>query len=513
MLVEDNPGDARLVVEALRDAPELAIALEHVESLASALERASRGDIDVVLLDLGLPDSEGLATLERFRAHFPHIPVVALTGLDDPDTALSAVQSGAQDFLVKGRIDGALLARAARYAVERHRLLTRVESLHQETARRLRRLSSLRAIDLAITASFDLRLTLGLILDHVIGELAVDAASVLLLDPASQELEFALGRGFMGTAADPPRVRLGDDHAGLAALDRRLVVVPHLADAPFGRPDAHAGEGFVSYAGAPLVAKGQVKGVLQVFHRSLLEPEPEWLEFFETLAGQAAIAVDNFHLFDGLEQSNLELTLAYDSTLEGWSRALDLRDKETEGHTQRVTEMTVRLARRMGLSESEVVQVRRGALLHDIGKMGIPDRILLKPGSLTAEEWEVMRRHPKVAYDLLWPISYLRPALDIPYAHHEKWDGSGYPRGLAGEAIPLAARLFAIADVWDALSSDRPYRPAWPAEKVRAHIAAESGKHFDPRVVRAFQQLGMAPAPPAPTDGVWDGMRDATGRG
>ncbi len=498
MLVEDNPGDARLVVEALREAEEFALALEHADSLAAALQRASRGDIDVVLLDLGLPDSEGLATLERFHGHYPHIPVVALTGLDDPQTALAAVQSGAQDYLVKGEIDGSLLARAARYAVERHRLHSRVEGLHLETARRLRRLSSLRAIDLAITASFDLRLTLGLILDHVVGELAVDAASVMLLDPASQELEFAQGRGFVGAATTPPRVRMGDDHAGVTALDRRIVVVPNLADAGFSRSDAYAGEGFVSYVGAPLVAKGQVKGVLQVFHRSHLEPEPEWLEFFETLAGQTAIAVDNFQLFEGLEQSNLELTLAYDSTLEGWSRALDLRDKETEGHTRRVTEMTVRLARRMGLGESEVVQARRGALLHDIGKMGIPDRILLKPGPLTDEEWEVMRRHPKYAYDLLWPIAYLRPALDIPYAHHEKWDGSGYPRGLQGDEIPLAARMFAIADVWDALSSDRPYRPAWPAEKVRAHVAAESGKHFDPRVVRVFQQLDLSPSPPVP---------------
>jgi HD-GYP domain-containing protein (c-di-GMP phosphodiesterase class II) len=151
--------------------------------------------------------------------------------------------------------------------------------------------------------------------------------------------------------------------------------------------------------------------------------------------------------------------------------------------------MTGRLARTMGLSETEMVHIRRGALLHDMGKMGVPDSILLKPGSLTAEEWGVMQMHPQYAFDMLSPIAYLRPALDIPYCHHEKWDGTGYPRGLKGEQIPLVARLFAVVDVWDALRSDRPYRAAWPEEKVRAHIRSLAGTHFDPRAVAAFWQL------------------------
>ncbi|HEX8683293.1 MAG TPA: HD-GYP domain-containing protein, partial [Ardenticatenaceae bacterium] len=186
---------------------------------------------------------------------------------------------------------------------------------------------------------------------------------------------------------------------------------------------------------------------------------------------------------------NIELALAYDATIEGWSRALDLRDKETEGHSLRVTEMTVELARTMGMSEEEIVQVRRGALLHDIGKMGIPDRILLKPGALDDEEWEIMRRHPTYGYEMLAPIAFLRPALDIPHAHHEKWDGTGYPRGLQGEQIPLAARIFAVVDVWDALRSDRPYRPAWEKERVLEHIRQGAGKHFDPRMVSSFLEM------------------------
>ncbi|TMC56054.1 MAG: HD-GYP domain-containing protein [Chloroflexi bacterium] len=183
----------------------------------------------------------------------------------------------------------------------------------------------------------------------------------------------------------------------------------------------------------------------------------------------------------------------YDATIEGWSRALDLRDKETEGHTQRVTQMTVRLAQALGVSDSELVQMRRGALLHDIGKMGVPDSILLKPGPLTDDEWVVMRKHPVFAYELLEPILFLRGALDIPHHHHEKWDGTGYPCGLKGEQIPLAARIFAVVDVWDALRSDRPYRPGWPEPKVLDHIGAQSGKHFDSTVVEVFMRLVRQP--------------------
>jgi putative nucleotidyltransferase with HDIG domain len=174
-------------------------------------------------------------------------------------------------------------------------------------------------------------------------------------------------------------------------------------------------------------------------------------------------------------------------------RALDLRDKETEGHTQRVTELTLKLARAAGMTEEELVHVRRGALLHDIGKMGVPDHILLKPGKLTDEEWVEMRKHPVFAYELLSPIAYLRPALDIPYCHHEKWDGTGYPRGLKGEQIPLAARLFAVADVWDALRSDRPYRQSWPKEKVIEHIKSLSGTHLDPKSVELFLSMMHEP--------------------
>ncbi len=210
------------------------------------------------------------------------------------------------------------------------------------------------------------------------------------------------------------------------------------------------------------------------------------MDYFKTLAGQAAIIIDNSKMFDGLQSSNMELRLAYDATIEGWSRAMDLRDKETEGHTQRVTEMTIRLAQEMRINVDQIIHIRRGALLHDIGKLGVPDAILLKPEKLTDDEMVIMRQHPQFAFDMLLPIEYLNPALDIPYCHHEKWDGTGYPRGLKGEQIPLAARLFTVIDVWDALRSDRPYRKAWPEEKVREYIQNQSGMIFDPNVVSKF---------------------------
>jgi PAS domain S-box-containing protein/putative nucleotidyltransferase with HDIG domain len=208
-----------------------------------------------------------------------------------------------------------------------------------------------------------------------------------------------------------------------------------------------------------------------------------------TLASQAAIAINNAQLFADLQRSNTSLTSAYDATIEGWSRAMDLRDKETEGHTLRVTDLTLRLARAMKISESELIHIRHGALLHDIGKMGVPDNILLKAEILTDDEWEKMRKHPEFAYEMLSSIRYLQPALAIPYCHHEKWDGTGYPRGLKGEEIPLVARIFSIVDVWDALINDRPYRPAWTEKQALEYIQDQSGKSFDPEVVKAFLEM------------------------
>ena len=361
--------------------------------------------------------------------------------------------------------------------------------LNAELEGRLERIHALREIDRAITGSLDLPFILGVVLDQVLGRLEVDAAAVLLYRPHQATLEYAARKGYRGPVLTGPAQRLDAGPAGRAVLDGHTQHFPDSSGVPGMLPEYARSEGFAAYWAVPLMAKGQVKGVLEVGHRSLLDHDSEWLEFLEALAGQAAIAIDNADLFEGLRRSNLELSLAYDATIEGWSRAMDLRDHETEGHSRRVTEMTLRLARAMGIGDAELVHVRRGALLHDIGKVGIPDRILLKPGPLTDEDWQVMRRHPTYAYEMLSPISFLRPALDIPYCHHEKWDGTGYPRLLKGEQIPQAARLFAAVDIWDALRSDRPYRKGWPEKRVCEHIASLAGTHLDPAVVAAFLRI------------------------
>jgi HD-GYP domain-containing protein (c-di-GMP phosphodiesterase class II) len=365
--------------------------------------------------------------------------------------------------------------------------------LFDEAQRRLQRLEALRNIDLAITSSLDLRLTLNVFLDQVTNLLGMHAASILLYNPQSRMLEYAGQRGFRTGALRHTHLRMGEGFAGRAALDRQIVTVANLSASAgdLVRAKLLPHEGFIAYRAVPLIAKGDIKGVLEVFHRAPLSPDPEWLGFLDSLATQAAIAIDNATLFDGLQRSNAELALAYDTTLEGWSRALELRDQETEGHTRRVTEMTVRLAQRVGISDAEIVHMRRGALLHDIGKMAVPDSILLKPGPLTEAEWVIMCKHPTYAHEMLSPIAYLRPALDIPYCHHEKWDGTGYPRRLKGDQIPLTARIFAIADVWDALTSDRPYRAAWSETKAYDYIREQVGRHFDPQMAQVFLEMNQ----------------------
>jgi HD-GYP domain-containing protein (c-di-GMP phosphodiesterase class II) len=377
--------------------------------------------------------------------------------------------------------------------------VTKYKDAEEKIQRQLKHLSALRAIDTLISSSFDLNLTLSILLSHVTSRLDVDAAAILLFNRESRFFEFTAGVGFRTDALQGTRLHMGEGYAGLAVLNRTTIHIPDLRrqKTDYLRSPVFYKESFVSYFGIPLIAKGQVCGVLEIFHRTLLDPDPDWLSFMETLAGQAAIAIENATLFRELQRSNVELMQAYDATIDGWSRALELRDRSTEGHTQRVAGLTLQLAHRMNFSETELVHIRRGAILHDIGKMAIPDSILLKSAPLTDEEWDIIRKHPRYAYDMLLPISYLRQALDIPLCHHEKWDGTGYPQGLKGDQIPLSARLFSIVDVFDAVTSDRPYRSAWPKEKALDYVRDQSGKHFDPNVIREFMKImteGQAPA-------------------
>ncbi len=361
-------------------------------------------------------------------------------------------------------------------------------TLNVELNRRLDRVAALRRIDLAIIEGQDLGLTLEVCLDQIVGQLCVDASVIHVWEAGTRTTLQTASRGLRhGALVSEPLIPREEFVSKPQENYRIGNLIDLTRDSRTRNPTPHLiGERFVSYFALPLTIKGQVKGILEIFHRKPLAPDSEWLSYLETLAGQLAIAIDNACLFDELRRSNSDLASAYDATIEGWSRALDLRDEETEGHSRRVTEMTLRVAEELGIPEADRVHVRRGALLHDIGKMGVPDRILLKPGPLSEDEWRIMRRHPQYAYEMLWPIEFLRPAIAIPYCHHERWDGSGYPRGLRGDEIPLAARIFATVDVWDALRSDRPYRPAWSEARVVEHLRSLAGTHLDPDIVEVF---------------------------
>ncbi|HAD06095.1 MAG TPA: hypothetical protein DCE76_02940 [Anaerolineaceae bacterium] len=361
----------------------------------------------------------------------------------------------------------------------------------EQIQQQLRHMAALRAVDMAITASLDLSTTLRVVLEQATVQLGADAASILLLEGDAGELIYAAGQGFRRRLDSGLRIRLGEGFAGQAALKRRTVRVANLNGGSdnLWTLERIREEGFISYLALPLISKDQVKGVLEIFHRTAWNGDAAWMNFVEALADQAAIAIDNAQLLKNLKTANQDLILAYDDTITGWARALELRDGNTEGHSQRVADLAVELAAAMGLRGEVLTHIRRGAILHDIGKMAIPDSILKKNSGLTEEEWQVMKMHPVYSYNLLSQIEFLRPAMDIPYAHHERWDGSGYPRGLKGEEIPLAARIFAVVDVWDALTDDRMYRPAWKPEEALAYIRSLSGKQFDPQVVEAFCAL------------------------
>jgi HD-GYP domain-containing protein (c-di-GMP phosphodiesterase class II) len=343
---------------------------------------------------------------------------------------------------------------------------------------------TLRQATAALSTSLDLDHVLESILTSLKKVVPYDSASVFLLD--GDHLHITITDG-IDAAKDVLEESIpADDPLFLEIKMRRSPII--LADASSDPRLRRWGE--TSYVrgwmSVPLITRGEVIGYITLDNHVEAAYSLEAGNLAQAFAHQAAAAIENARLFEGMQNSLEELNQAYESTIEGWSKAMDLRDKETEGHTQRVTELTTRLAISMGINGEALVHMRRGALLHDIGKMGVPDRILLKPDNLSDDELILMRRHPKYAYDMLSAISYLRPALEIPYCHHERWDGKGYPQGLKAEEIPLAARLFAVVDVWDALTSDRPYRPAWTHQEAMSYIKELSEEHFDPKIIEKF---------------------------
>lgn len=359
-------------------------------------------------------------------------------------------------------------------------------------------LGALMGIGSVINSSLGRKRVLEEVMDSLISLTRAERGFLILRDPVDGKLKPETSRGIDHINLDEEAFKVSGTIIHKVADTGIPILTTNAQNDPrFVAQESVIAFNLRSILCAPLKLKDKVIGVLYVDNRVRTGMfQDSDLNLITAFADQAAVAIHNADLFESLKQTNLqleaaniELGIAYEATLRGWVRALDVRDKETEGHTQRVTVLTQRLAQQMGVDREMLEHYTRGALLHDIGKMAISDEILRKRGPLTPEERAIMEKHPVYAYEMLSPIEFLRPAIDIPYRHHEKWNGTGYPDGLKGEAIPLAARIFCIVDVWDALTSDRPYREPLPHDKVRQMIKADAGKHFDPRVVETFLNM------------------------
>lgn len=442
LIVDDIPAARQTVKFLLMPYDyQLAFATNGLE----AVDQADKLMPDLILLDVMMPEMNGFEVCRHLRANprLAEVPIVMVTALDDRESRLRGLQAGADDFISK--------------PFDRSELRARVQSITR--LNRYRRLHTERN---KFKKLFDFSPDGILIGD--------EAGTIHLANPAMQDI---LG---------------AENKNALIGLSLLSFILPEL-HAYCKRCLKEVGSNSSSSVQIETELIG-MNGVMRAveLHAGYIEWESEpAIQVVVRDIDKRKVAQEQVHSL------NQKLIEAYDATLAGWSEVLELRDKETEGHSQRVTRMSLHLAKVMGLKDEELLHIRRGALLHDIGKLAIPDRILLKPGKLTEAEWIIMREHPTYAYNWLKKIEFLHPALDIPYCHHERWDGTGYPRRLKGEEIPLAARIFAVVDIWDALSSDRPYRKAWPSKKVRDYIASLAGTHLDPNVVQAFLELTICP--------------------
>lgn len=445
LLIEDDPAHAELIQRAFEERGNGAH-LIITDTLTKARSYLEAFQPSLIIADWRLPDGDSTTFLEEH--HKPVSPVIIMTSYGSERNAVEAIQSGALDYIVKSSESMMDMPHIAERAIQQWLAVQEQGRIQVTLAERESQFRLLAENSSDMISRHDTNGTF----------LYVSPACQVLLGYEPEEL---IGKEVI------PFIH-PDDAARILKMFRLPRWDDPTAAVPF-RARHKSGE-FIWLETTARVIYDQ--------HNRAVEIQASSRDITERKQAQVA-----------LQRAHQDLQEAYDKTIEGWVMALDLRDRETEGHTQRVTEMTVRLARVLDRTDDEIVHIRRGALLHDMGKMGIPDEILQKPGPLTIDEWKVMRLHPQYAYQMLAPITYLNQALIIPYYHHERWDGSGYPLGLKGEEIPLFARLFAVVDVWDALSSDRPYRKAWHPKHVIDYLKEKAGKLFDPYIVERFLSL------------------------
>lgn len=446
LLIEDDPAHAELIQRAFEDRGNGAH-LTVAQTLSQARAQITDSLPMLIIADWRLPDGDSSELLtEEHRASAP--PIIIMTSYGSERNAVEAIKSGALDYIVKSSESMTDMPHIAERAIQQWKILQEQERIQKALAEREAQFRLLAENSSDIISRHDIH------------------GNILYISPACHSLLGYEPAELIGL----PVVQFV--HPEDARSIRELLSSPAWTDPTAAVPyrARHKNGEYIWLETTAKIIYDQEKNAteVQASSRDITERK------------QAQVA---------LQRANEDLREAYDRTIEGWVLALDLRDRETEGHTQRVTEMAIRLARELGCTDEELLHIRRGALLHDMGKMGIPDEILQKPGPLTDEEWSIMRKHPLYAYQMLSPIHYLNQSLIIPYCHHERWDGSGYPQGLKGEEIPLFARLFAVVDVWDALSSDRPYRKRIPPQEVADYLQEEAGRLFDPYIVEKFLYL------------------------
>ena len=446
LLIEDEDPHAELIQRSF-ESQSMNVHIQRVKSLAEARAQILARKPSLIIADWRLPDGE---SMELLPTHDDPLatPIILMTSYGNERIAVEALKSGAVDYVVKSPESMLDMPHLAERAIEqwdaRAERVRMQETLRESEAqfRLLAENSSDMISRLAISGQV---LYVSPACIAILGYTPEELTGTIIFDLVHEK-----DRGFIQS------VFKGNGHDVIQTVTYKAM-----------HKDGHY-VWLESSARFIIDPKTNAVIEIQTASRDITERKK---------AGKA------------LQEAHDHLQEAYDRTIEGWVRALDLRDRETEGHTQRVTELTIKVARTLGFSEEELVHMRRGALLHDMGKMAIPDEILQKPGPLNEVEWEKMRQHPIYAYEMLSPIAYLQPALDIPFCHHERWNGGGYPRGLKGEEIPLVARLFAITDVWDALCSDRPYRKKMPRKEVIRYLREKSGHLFDPKLVDVFLSI------------------------
>jgi putative nucleotidyltransferase with HDIG domain/PAS domain S-box-containing protein len=432
LIVEDSEDDADLLLLELKRGgyhPEYVRVSSRNEMVAALNQHAW----DLILSDFAMPGFSGQGALELWKEKLPDVPFIVISGTIGEETAVSMMKAGASDYIMKQN-----LARL-NAAIERE--------LRDASTRRERKAAELR---------------FSLFMKNFPGFVFVQDIDGKLVYANRQFTEIF---GETGWEQQPISEVLPPEFSAL--LGGLLPLFEHETFRIVGRIPTQVGDRWYELT------------------RFLIS----WADRLPEIGGFALDVTERVLADEKLNAANRDLKAAYDQTLQGWAQALELHERETFGHSKGVVDLAVKLSREMGLKEEDLEHVRRGALLHDIGKMGVSDAILQKPGPLSAEEWVIVKRHPALAYNWLSPIAYLRPAIDIPYCHHERWDGSGYPRQLAGEQIPLIARIFAVIDVFRALREQRSYGRVWSREESLEYIRSQSGIHFDPHVVDVFLRM------------------------